>query len=246
MSDRWLAFAREATSGGRFAAAYESWSFAAPLLQAIRDAVPRSGRILDIGCGNGLHAVLLDAWGYDVVAVDNDPAIVEEAERTRDLFDGRFELREADAFDLTRFHGRFDLVYSLGVVEHFEPDTTIELLREQARVAPRVLAAIPTRAARHAVAQTDERNHSPRSLRRLFRQAGLDVERTLVFGDVPTRIGRALRLGLPHAGYRVLQTATGYGLELACQGVRRGSGGVAARMRCDPPGWTGPGRKTVA
>lgn len=231
MSDRWLSFAREATSGGRFAAAYESWSFAAPLLQTIRDTVPPGGRILDVGCGNGLHAVLLDAWGYEVVGVDNDPAIVEEAERTRELFGSDVELREADAFDLSRFHGTFDLVCSLGVVEHFDPDATVELIREQARVAPRVLAAIPTRAARHAVAQTDERNHSPRALRSLFRRAGLRVERTLVFGDVPTRIGRALKVALPHAGYRALQTATGYGLELACLGARTETSARTPRPR---------------
>ncbi len=51
------------------------------------DLLPRGGTVLDVACGRGRHALLLASAGFDVHAIDRDPAAVaflqETAERLR-------------------------------------------------------------------------------------------------------------------------------------------------------------------
>ncbi|HWR00106.1 MAG TPA: glycosyltransferase [Candidatus Methylomirabilis sp.] len=49
-----------------------------------------------------------------------------------------------DGLSLPFADGSFDVVYSLGLLEHFEPAEQARLLREQARVAMKVLVEVPT------------------------------------------------------------------------------------------------------
>src|SRR5438093_1897087 len=98
-------------------------------------------------------------------------------------------IERADAFDLSRYHDRFDLVYSLGVVEHFDRSDTIRLIVEQGRCAPRVLVAVPTSFTRYAAPLTDERIYSRNDLARVVGEAGLSVSRSFAYGDVPGRLG---------------------------------------------------------
>jgi rhodanese-related sulfurtransferase len=41
------------------------------------DLLPRGGRVLDVACGRGRHALLLAAAGFPVVAVDRRPAVID-------------------------------------------------------------------------------------------------------------------------------------------------------------------------
>ena len=45
------------------------------------DLLPGSGRVLDVACGNGRHALLLAAAGFAVTAVDRDVAALERLRR---------------------------------------------------------------------------------------------------------------------------------------------------------------------
>jgi len=51
------------------------------------DLLPRGGKVLDVACGRGRHALLLASAGFDVHAVDRDPAAIDflqtAAERLR-------------------------------------------------------------------------------------------------------------------------------------------------------------------
>jgi rhodanese-related sulfurtransferase len=63
---------RDHTAGDPFGASGpSSW-----LVENAR-LLPRDGRILDLACGRGRHALLLAAAEFEVQAVDNDPAIIE-------------------------------------------------------------------------------------------------------------------------------------------------------------------------
>jgi SAM-dependent methyltransferase len=85
-----------------------------------------SGRVLDVGCGSGLHAVRLAAAGLEVVGVDVAPRAIELA-RARGAAAGvsaRFEV--ADAFGLPSIRGvlgaSFDSVLDVGLFHVLQPD----------------------------------------------------------------------------------------------------------------------------
>ncbi len=40
------------------------------------DLLPRGGRVLDVACGRGRHALLLASAGFDVRAIDRDPEAI--------------------------------------------------------------------------------------------------------------------------------------------------------------------------
>jgi rhodanese-related sulfurtransferase len=41
------------------------------------DVLPRGGRVLDVACGAGRHALLLASAGFDVTAIDRDAALID-------------------------------------------------------------------------------------------------------------------------------------------------------------------------
>lgn len=46
------------------------------------DLLPRGGKVLDVGCGRGRHALLLASAGFDVHAIDRDPAAIDFLQST--------------------------------------------------------------------------------------------------------------------------------------------------------------------
>lgn len=223
MTERWKEYidrgVQQAGSPLRFAA--EQWMFLFPLYLAIRKALPDGGRILDVGCGAGAFTSLLGSQGYSVVGVDQDAGVVARAREVGHALGGGATFEQADAFDLSRFHGRFDLAYSIGVVEHFDRDVTVSLIAEQARCATFVLVAIPTRYTKYAAVITDERLYTRRQLDAMVRDAGLSVTDSFVYGEVPTGLARNLERALPGMLYRRFKHAFSYAMGVGCVGRRR-------------------------
>lgn len=52
--------------------AYERWAL---------DHLPAEGRVLDVGCGAGRHALHLERHGHQVLAIDHSPGAVEVCQR---------------------------------------------------------------------------------------------------------------------------------------------------------------------
>jgi 2-polyprenyl-3-methyl-5-hydroxy-6-metoxy-1,4-benzoquinol methylase len=71
--------------------------------------------IFDLGCGNGATAEFLQRHGYEVVGVDPSTSGIREAHRAYP----NLQLFVGSAYDnLTARFGRFQVVFSLEVVEH--------------------------------------------------------------------------------------------------------------------------------
>ena len=83
-------------------------------------------KILDIGCGSGRNMKWLESVGATVTGVDLSPELVKA---TRKL---GLDVVEGDATKLPFKDNTFDVVYSLGVVEHFEE--TEKAVKEHVRV----------------------------------------------------------------------------------------------------------------
>ncbi|GAA1809656.1 class I SAM-dependent methyltransferase [Planosporangium flavigriseum] len=220
MTDRWHSYIVNnlEAANERIAAAYDAWQYLGPVLDRIHARYQPGARILELGCGAGLHAAVLSAWGYEVTAVDNDQRIVDLAAETAQALGSGFEATLADATQLPEeWTGKFDLVFSLGLMEHFDRDVTVQLLREQARVSRNVMVVVPSRYTRY-VGITDERIYSIHGWRSIFRDAGLTIDESLVFAEPPTKIARVARLALPLAVYKTLQRELTYGMSICLFG----------------------------
>jgi ubiquinone/menaquinone biosynthesis C-methylase UbiE len=87
----------------------------AQLWRAVERRVLRNGRLLDIGCGTGLDAVHFAALGYEVVATDWSPHMIERTiSRVSDLgLSDWITARTIGAQDLRQLQGEcFDGLYS--------------------------------------------------------------------------------------------------------------------------------------
>ena len=159
MTERWKSYF---DSHGAFdpqwlKSAVQHWGFHETLYGMIIRCCPPPARLLDVGSGPGWSAFYLAALGYDVTGIDNESSLVDLATSRAERLNvpARFEV--ADAFDLSRYHGKYDLAFSNGVLEHFDREVTVQLLREQAKCAAKVLIQSPTKYTVLADGITDER-----------------------------------------------------------------------------------------
>lgn len=93
-----------------------------PAFAALAESGEIRGRVLDIGCGTGEHALLAAGLGHDAVGIDQSARAIEEAERKaadRGL-DARF-LRY-DALRLAGLAETFDTVLDCGLFHLFPPE----------------------------------------------------------------------------------------------------------------------------
>jgi SAM-dependent methyltransferase len=222
MTDRWIEYFDRAgaISPDWLSAAVDHWRFSERLHGAILQHTPPGGRILDVGCGPGFTDFWLASRGFQATGIDNEPELVRRARELGKMLGTTAKFEVADASDLRSFYGKFDLAFSIGVLEHFERRETVKLLAEQARCANRVLISIPTRLTRHAAGISDERFYSVAQLKAIVREAGLGIIDSFGYGDVAaTRLHRSAYYLLPKALLRFAQNR-GYAYTIAVVGER--------------------------
>jgi glycine/sarcosine N-methyltransferase len=94
-------------------------------------------RVLDAGCGTGMHAVAFARWGMEVCAADLSPAMAEKAAENARRSGAAVEVRTA-GFGALRaaFGGEFDAVTCLGnTLPHMHDDPALDAaLSDMARL----------------------------------------------------------------------------------------------------------------
>ncbi len=93
----------------------------------------RGKRVLDVGCGTGLWAVLLAQRGAQVVAVDISPESVAATRKRAELHQvgEAIQAQTGSAYQLPFADGFFDAIHGQDIVHHLEADL---FGREMARV----------------------------------------------------------------------------------------------------------------
>ncbi len=96
-------------------------------MDAVLDAVPERGRLLDIGCGTGAEAVALARRGHQVVGIDVSEGMLDLARRRRDEKGVdpkrcRLETMRAGEVGSMADGARFDVAYSFYAVLNLEPN----------------------------------------------------------------------------------------------------------------------------
>jgi 2-polyprenyl-3-methyl-5-hydroxy-6-metoxy-1,4-benzoquinol methylase len=95
------------------------WHREQPLALPERAVAQRTtrGRALDVGCGQGVHAVYLARQGFSVVAVDFVSAALAAARTRAEQAGVEVEVRECDVVDYEAPSG-FDVVLDSGCLHH--------------------------------------------------------------------------------------------------------------------------------
>jgi SAM-dependent methyltransferase len=99
------------------------------LIEAFQRYLPRTGRILEAGCGMGPWVKLLTSLGYAVEGVDLSESAIARAKH----MDPSLPISVGDVLDLDFPDGSFEGYVSLGVAEHFEDGPEV-MLAEARRV----------------------------------------------------------------------------------------------------------------
>ena len=93
---------------------------------------------LDLGCGSGFQSLALAMMGFQVIAVDSDPTLIDELEcRSKNLPITRIvaDLRDTNAFEA---HAPFDMIVCMGdSLTHLESVADVSNLTRWARTALR-------------------------------------------------------------------------------------------------------------
>lgn len=113
--ENWASFAR-GIGDERIGAAVADFQRLVPVNEL------QGSRFMDIGCGSGLHSVAAIKSGVgELLAVDIDPDSVATSRAVLDMHAGgaNYRVERASIFDIDpEAVGRFDVVYSWGVLHH--------------------------------------------------------------------------------------------------------------------------------
>lgn len=111
-------FRRAYGSGVHGWAADDPSPHAVAFLQRLARLLP-GGRLLDVGCGEGRHAIAAARLGFRVTAVDYEPLALKRAKRfARKRGVAGIRFRGADALDLPFPAAAFDVVLDYGCLHH--------------------------------------------------------------------------------------------------------------------------------
>ena len=164
------------------------YKFAAKLIRANLDRGTR-GRVLDVGCGEGLGTYLVAKEIGSAHGVDFDEGLIEVAQRnwTDAKLDDDSPACTFDAVDfLTMEAEPFDAVINFDVIEHIRPDNAAAFIEGlHARTQPGGLAIVGTpnqTSAVHASAVTNAGHINLYEGARLHDEMAAVFDRVLMFG----------------------------------------------------------------
>jgi cyclopropane fatty-acyl-phospholipid synthase-like methyltransferase len=131
-----------------------------PAFLRLAEAGILRGRVLDVGCGTGEHALMAASLGLDATGVDMSTAAIDLARRKADErgIDARFLVW--DAFDLPSLGEQFDTVLDCGLFHLFSDD-------ERPRLVESLAAAVPAGGRYHLLCFSDRQpgDRGPRRVR---------------------------------------------------------------------------------
>lgn len=148
-----------------------------PTIKVVRRCAEPGDLILEAGCGSGRTAMLLADMGYKVVALDKSLTLLNRLDPVTAFFSD-LKLINAENLHIPFREKCFKVVYSCGVLEHFEPSEIVSILKEQRRVSTYVLVDVPND---RCVKQSfgDEKFYTEEEWLNMFYAAGLEIKKLI-------------------------------------------------------------------
>ena len=157
LADDWIGVFKQRSVWELEVADVEEWtSRNATFFRLLTELVPAGGRLLELGCGPGRHAISAARLGFTVHGIDVNPAVVAQAGRNA----AHVAPQAAVSFavgDMTRLselrdERGWDAITHGGLMEHFPSAEAIrKSLRTQLDVARLVIFDVPVRSDKNLV-----------------------------------------------------------------------------------------------
>lgn len=91
--------------------------------RALREHLPRGGRVLDLGTGPATQAIALAKRGYDVVATDISPTAIRKGTHAADRESVRIDFRVDNVLDSKLEDGLVDAIVDRGMFHTLPPES---------------------------------------------------------------------------------------------------------------------------
>lgn len=178
------------------------FQYRATLLNKVKRYSKQGDMCLEIGAGRGWSSASLGLMKRNIVALDIEGSILKRIQELSRKLSAGVEVICADMKQLPFIDRAFRVVFSQGVLEHFDDDEICEAIKEQLRVGEIVVIDVPTNKAQgHPGAYGGERWLTWKHWKNLVGAAGAHIH--LLFGSSPTLYAYLLPFGLWKVmGYR--------------------------------------------
>ena len=97
--------------------------------------LPQQGRLLDVGCGDGAHAIRLAQWGYQVTAVETAETLIDMGKRQSQEWNLDIDFRQVDVREIPE-RREFDAALRLDFGAFSEADNAARLRAIAAALKP--------------------------------------------------------------------------------------------------------------
>jgi ubiquinone/menaquinone biosynthesis C-methylase UbiE len=162
-----------------------------PIFKTMAKFVDHGSKILEVGAGaSHTLAALSGRIECKAYGVEPDESGIKKTIEMSGLESTTLDMIKGDGFTLPFADNTFDIVYSLGLIEHFEPEASVDLIAEHTRVCKprgRVIISVPNKLnLPHTLRKkflgeryeySPERSYSPRELKRVMETSGVTVMR---------------------------------------------------------------------
>jgi SAM-dependent methyltransferase len=152
-----------------------------PLISHVEQYTPPGGSILETGAGTGALSLHLSQQGYQSSTLEKDPDMVRLSELLQEVIGGHSSRYQGCMTHLPFAEKSFDTVFNHGVLEYFDEDAVIDVIREQLRVASYFVFAIPTNLNHASYIEDCENLWSYAKWKKLIRESGATLVESFSF-----------------------------------------------------------------
>lgn len=106
----------------------------------------KNKRVMEVGSGTGILSLKIATMGNEVIALDSDKDMISLSKKyfLNEFKDANITYVNKDIREY-KSREKIDVIYSIGILEHYSDEEIIDLLNKQLKLADYVIFGIPTK-----------------------------------------------------------------------------------------------------